>query len=84
MFGDLMKFDLLECSPIFKTPVLFVFGDNDWQTPYVLTKEYIEKITTPIKDFKLIKHSGHSTALDNPEEFAKYLTETAYNIIFES
>ena len=84
MFGDLMKFDLLEYCPVFKVPVLFVFGDNDWQTPYVVTKEYLEKIEASRKAFDLIKDAGHSTALDQPEEFAKYLTETAYKIIFES
>ena len=82
MFGDLMKFDLLECCPGFKVPVLFVFGDNDWQTPFALTKEYLEKIKAPFKSFDLIYNSGHSTALDNPEEFAKYLTEKAFNFIF--
>lgn len=79
---DLMKFDLLEYSPNFKVPVLFVFGDNDWQTPYTLTKEYMEKISAPYKAFNLISKSGHSTGLDNKDELAKYLLETAYNIIF--
>jgi pimeloyl-ACP methyl ester carboxylesterase len=79
-----MKFDLLESSPSFKVPVFFVFGDNDWQTPFILTKEYLEKIEAPYKAFDLIKNSGHSTALDNQEEFAKYLTEKAFNIIFNN
>ena len=82
MFGDLMKFDLFEYCPNFKVPVLFVFGDNDWQTPFTVTRDYMDKIQAPYKSFDLIPHSGHSTALDNSEAFAKYLTETAFKAIF--
>lgn len=82
MFGDLMKFDLFEYCPNFKVPMLFVFGDNDWQTPFILTKEYLEKINAPIQAFDLVKNSGHATALDNPVDFSKYLIEKAYNLIF--
>ena len=82
LFGDLMRFDLLERCPDFKVPVLFVFGDHDYQTPFAVTKGYMERIIAPYKSFDLIPNSGHSTALDNPKGFAEYLTEVAYDALF--
>lgn len=81
---DVFHFDLLEASPKYKIPVLFVFGDNDWQTPFSLGKEYLEKLEAPYKSFYLIPKSGHSTTLDNPDGFTDYLIHNAYSAIMES
>ncbi len=82
--GEVMLFDLLDRSPVFQVPVLFVFGDHDWQTPYTLAQEYLEKLTAPHKSFHLIADSGHSISLDNPEQFAQFMNKTAYEIIMQA
>jgi pimeloyl-ACP methyl ester carboxylesterase len=81
---DVFHFDLLEQAPVFQIPVLFVFGDNDWQTPFPLGKEYLDLLQAPYKSFHLIANSGHSTALDNPDDFAYFLIHTAYEAVFGS
>lgn len=83
LYRDVFRFDLLESSPVFRVPVLFVFGDHDWQTPYTLGKEYLERLEAPYKVFRLIKNAGHSTALDNVEDFADFLIHTAYAACIE-
>ena len=84
MARDVFHFDLLERSPVYQIPVLFVFGDNDWQTPFTVAKEYLDQLQAPYKSFHLIKNSGHSTTLDNPEDFADFLIHTAYPACMES
>src|SRR6516162_8640216 len=32
-----------------KVPIYYVFGENDWQTPYVLAQEYFTRINAPYK-----------------------------------
>ena len=80
---DVFPFDLMEQSPIFQIPVLFVYGDNDWQTPFTLGEEYLNRLKAPCKSFHLISNSGHSTTLDNPEGFADFLIRTAYPVLME-
>ncbi|MCR4712337.1 MAG: alpha/beta hydrolase [Clostridia bacterium] len=81
---DVFTYDLLKQAPVFTIPVLFVFGDNDWQTPFPLGEEYLNLLQAPYKSFHLIANSGHSTTLDNPDDFADYLVHTAYEALLGS
>lgn len=68
-------FDLnSECAE-YKMPIYYILGGNDWQTPYVIAKEYFNKINAPYKEFYLISNAGHMTMLDQPQLFFDTLLE---------
>ena len=56
-------------------PVYYIQGENDWQTPYPLAKDFFEEISAPDKKFFSIPNAGHFTILDSKEEFTRVLLE---------
>jgi pimeloyl-ACP methyl ester carboxylesterase len=58
-----------------KVPIYYVFGENDWQTPYVLAQEYFTRINAPYKKFYSIPNAGHMTMVDQPAQFLNILRE---------
>jgi pimeloyl-ACP methyl ester carboxylesterase len=71
----LLAFDLKSESAEYKVPMYYILGENDWQTPYVLAKEYFNRITAPNKDIYIIPNAGHMTMLDQPTSFFDALLE---------
>lgn len=68
-------FDLnSECAE-YKVPIYYILGGNDWQTPYVIAREYFNKINAPYKEFYLIPNAGHMTMLDQSQLFFDALLE---------
>ncbi|MDI9412830.1 MAG: alpha/beta hydrolase [Bacillota bacterium] len=70
-------FDLNQEAANYKIPVYFILGDNDWQTPYTLAKDYFSKIDAPNKQVFLIPNAGHLTMIDQPELFTEALQQIA-------
>lgn len=68
-------FDLRSQSAEYKVPIYYILGANDWQTPYVIAKEYFETINAPYKKFYLIPNAGHMTMIDQPDLFFDTLLE---------
>lgn len=68
-------FDLNSESAEYKVPVYYILGENDWQTPYVISQEYLNRITAPYKELYLIPNAGHVTMLDQPHLFFDALLE---------
>jgi pimeloyl-ACP methyl ester carboxylesterase len=54
-------------------PVVFVDGDQDWQTPWPVAKRYIDDLQSPYKAFYLMPNAGHAGIADRPELFAQIL-----------
>ncbi|WP_198524901.1 alpha/beta fold hydrolase [Niameybacter massiliensis] len=69
------EYDLERYSTEYKVPVIYIMGEEDWQTPYSLAKAYFEKIEAPYKKFKSIPAAGHATMIDQPELFTKAILE---------
>ncbi len=72
-------FDLNKESLEYRVPVYYILGDKDWQTPYILASEYLEKIQAPAKGLYLIPGAGHFTMLDQPELFYQALASIVEN-----
>lgn len=68
-------FDLKVETRDYKVPMYYILGSNDWQTPYVIAKEYFETINAPRKDIYLIPEAGHMTMIDQPASFFDALIE---------
>lgn len=54
-------------------PVVFVVGDQDWQTPWPVAKRYLDDLESPYKAFYLMPKAGHVGPADQPELFAQIL-----------
>ena len=68
-------FDLKSQSAEYQVPIYYILGGDDWQTPYVIAKEYFNSINAPHKNFYLIPNAGHMTMLDQPQLFFDKLLE---------
>lgn len=58
-----------------KIPVLFISGSCDYNTPWVLVKQYVESLQAPYKEFIPFDKSGHSPPFEEPEKFNSVLVE---------
>ena len=67
------SFDLMSLGTTYETPVFYIQGERDWQTPYPLAKEFFPNITAPLKLFYSIPDAGHATMLDQKEKFNEAL-----------
>lgn len=55
----------------FHLPIFFICGQNDWQAPGVLVKQYYDSLRAPYKEIYWIENAGHLTDIDNPAEYNK-------------
>ena len=56
-----------------KVPAIFISGDKDWVTPYVLVEEFYEGLVAPFKKMIYIKDAGHSPMMDDAKSFCEEL-----------
>jgi len=67
------EFDVHNYGLEYDIPVYYIMGEDDWQTPYSLAKEFFPNIIAPDKEFFSIPGAGHMTMSDNKEEFTRVL-----------
>lgn len=72
---ETIKFNIRSQSKEYKVPVYFIMGENDWQTPYSLVKEYYNEIKATRKKFYTIPNVGHLAVISKPDLF--------YNILLQ-
>lgn len=65
----LFEFDLKSKSPEYKIPIYYILGEDDWQTPCDVAKEYFNTIKAPHKEIYMIPNAGHMAMVDQPEAF---------------
>lgn len=79
--GDLMRFLMEDYNAEdyglnYEVPVYYIMGENDWQTPYPLAREFFDRISAPDKVFYSIPDAGHMTPqIDNTAEFSRVLID---------
>lgn len=69
--GYMMDFNALETGDAYRMPVMFISGSCDWICPVGLVEDYMDVITAPEKELKLIEGCGHSPQGQLPEEFCQ-------------
>lgn len=69
------KFDLRSELEEYKTPIYYILGEDDWQTPYIISEEYFKTINAPRKKLYLIPDAGHMAMMDQPNLFFDILAE---------
>lgn len=75
LVDETIKFNIRNQSEKYKVPIYFIMGENDWQTPYYLTKEYFDEIKAPRKKLYTIPDSGHLAVLEKPDLFYNILAD---------
>ena len=53
----------------FEVPVLFVSGDWDYNYPWTMVQEYLDRIKAPLKEMALIKDTGPDVMYTDGKEF---------------
>ena len=69
--GYMMDFNALETGDAYRMPVMLISGSCDWICPVGLVEDYMDVITAPEKELKLIEGCGHSPQGQLPEEFCQ-------------
>lgn len=69
------QFDAHNYGVAYSIPVYYIMGENDYQTPITLAREFFGEIDAPGKQFYEIPDAGHFTMLDNKREFTRVLRE---------
>jgi pimeloyl-ACP methyl ester carboxylesterase len=75
MWNTIMKTNLFKAIPSQKIPVYILQGTSDYETSYVVAKEYFESLQAPVKRFFPFENSAHSPIFEEPEKFLSILKE---------
>ena len=71
----LFDFEIDELGYEYSVPVCYITGDKDYTTTSSLAVEYFDKIVAPKKLHCPIAGAGHNAMFDQPELFARALTD---------
>lgn len=69
----MMQPDLIKNVPRLEIPVYFFQGKYDYQTSYVVTKEFATALEAPLKGFYTFEDSAHSPCFEEPEKMCQIL-----------
>jgi pimeloyl-ACP methyl ester carboxylesterase len=69
------EFDFRRDIPEVNVPVHFVSGQQDYNTPWPLVKEYYEQMRAPEKSFTSFGKSGHSPLFEEALSFCRVVKE---------
>ena len=77
----LENYDARNFGTTYTIPVFYIMGEQDFQTPYPLAKDFFEEISAPKKKFFSIPNAGHDPMQDNPQKFNQVLLDEIYREI---
>ncbi|MBS4537493.1 alpha/beta hydrolase [Clostridium sp. D2Q-11] len=80
MWGQNYDLNLKEDIPEVKVPIYFCVGRYDYNTPFVLTEEYYDKIKAPNKELIWFEKSAHFPLFEEPDKFADIIIDIKDNI----
>ncbi len=74
LVGREMKYDVLPKPldgeiPAFQVPVFFFLGRHDYNTPSSIAANYLERLSTPLKDLVWFEQSAHFPFFEEPVRF---------------
>lgn len=65
--------DLGRTTPVLRVPVYIFQGLYDYQTPYVVAKQYYDHLRAPRKAFFTFTHSAHGPIFEEPALFMQHV-----------
>jgi pimeloyl-ACP methyl ester carboxylesterase len=75
LWAVIMKTNLFKTVPSQKIPVYILQGTSDYETSYIIAKEYFDSLQAPVKKFYTFENSAHSPIFEEPEKFENILKE---------
>jgi pimeloyl-ACP methyl ester carboxylesterase len=75
LWDVIMKTNLFKAVPSQQIPVYILQGRFDYQTSYIIAKEYFDSLQAPVKKFFTFENSAHSPIFEEPEKFERILKE---------
>lgn len=80
LMKELMSFDLRERGNRYQSPVYYVLGEKDSQTPIEISMKYFEQVQAPDKKLYLIAGAGHAPMIDNVDDYRRALREIVHRV----
>jgi pimeloyl-ACP methyl ester carboxylesterase len=62
-------------------PCLFIFGENDYNTPAVVAEEFLENVDAPQKEIVVFEDTSHTPFFKDKEKFSREVVEFK-NLLF--
>jgi pimeloyl-ACP methyl ester carboxylesterase len=75
LWDTIMKTNLFQAIPSQKIPVYIMQGTSDYETSFVIAKEYFDSLQAPVKSFYPFENSAHSPIFEEPKKFNVILQE---------
>jgi len=69
MWEESRRFNLFDDIPELDLPAWFIVGEDDYNTPAVLVKEYYEFVDAPSKQLIIMEGCSHAPFMGDPERF---------------
>ncbi len=79
LWGEIMKNNLDNQLLEVEVPIYIFQGKYDYQTPYVIAKEYFEKLKAPGKVFFSFENSAHCPHFEENEKFHEFIVDKILN-----
>lgn len=73
LYDRMIYMDLIEQVPCLQVPVYIFQGRYDYQTSYVVAKDFATALKAPIKGFYTFENSAHSPCFEEPEKMCNIL-----------
>jgi pimeloyl-ACP methyl ester carboxylesterase len=75
LWDEMLVTDLAELLTEFALPIYFFHGIYDYTVNYHVAKDYLQKLTAPLKGFYTFDRSAHSPVLEEPEKARRIMRE---------
>lgn len=75
LWNTILETNMFHSVPSLQIPVYIIHGISDYQTSYVVAKEYFDSLQAPVKRFYTFENSAHSPVFEEPEKFNGILKE---------
>ncbi|MFA1819274.1 alpha/beta fold hydrolase [Virgibacillus oceani] len=78
LWDEFLAVNLFEKVPALSVPVYLCEGSHDYQAPFELAEQYIEKLRAPLKEIFWFEHSGHSPHISESKRFSEVCLRIKY------
>jgi pimeloyl-ACP methyl ester carboxylesterase len=75
LWPDVMHNNLFNDIDSMQLPVYILQGVYDYQTPYIVAKDFFDRLKAPDKQFYTFSNSAHSPIYEEPDKFNKIIRE---------
>jgi pimeloyl-ACP methyl ester carboxylesterase len=76
---EVLNTDITALVPKLDIPVYFLSGKYDLTVNHTLSKEYLNKLDSPVKGFYTFENSAHSPMFEEPSRFLEVITGDVMN-----